>query len=125
MLPTCLLLLVLIFLALSAHMVLDAIPAWGQAPSSGRRSFGRHPTSSPDRSGAFVWRSGLVHTARVSRLTTRMISYFAAATTVIDHAMSALPPKADTQASPINVRSAPIADICLVIRSPRRRGQGK
>ena len=39
MLPTCLLLLVLIFLALSAHMVLDAIPAWGQAPSSGRRSF--------------------------------------------------------------------------------------
>jgi hypothetical protein len=28
MLPTCLLLLVLIFLALSAHMVLDAIPAW-------------------------------------------------------------------------------------------------
>src|SRR4029077_4164073 len=39
MLPTCLLLLLLIFLALSSHMVLDAIPAWGQAPSSGRRSF--------------------------------------------------------------------------------------
>jgi hypothetical protein len=49
MLPTCLLLLVLIFLALSAHMVLDAIPAWGQAPSSGRRSFGRHPTRSRDQ----------------------------------------------------------------------------
>jgi hypothetical protein len=43
MLPTCLLLLLLIFLALSSHMVLDAIPAWGQAPSSGRRSFAHCP----------------------------------------------------------------------------------
>jgi hypothetical protein len=40
MLPTCLLLLLLIFLALSSHMVLNAIPPWGQAPSSGRRAFG-------------------------------------------------------------------------------------
>src|SRR4029077_4610566 len=98
MLPTCLLLLVLIFLALSAHMVLDAIPAWGQAPSSGRGVFGRHPTSSADRSGAFGWRSGLVHTARVSRLTTRMISYFPARYPGIDKAMSASPPKGDIPA---------------------------
>jgi hypothetical protein len=40
MLPTCLFLLLLIFLALPSYMVLDAIPVCGQAPSSGRRSFG-------------------------------------------------------------------------------------